>query len=312
MRSVVSSSSNAKGFALVAVLWVMAGVAVLGASLTTSAREAVAAARNRVDLLRAAWRGEGCADAARSVIDEALAGGAHQTGAASAWSSLDAIVSRSAVGQGCDISLRPSGTTLDVNTADSIRIRAVLTAIGQSVGRTDSLVDALLDWQDADDTPRPHGAERAWYGDAHLLIPRNGQIASIEELRLVRGFDQIGGLDTLFGVDDERIDIELAPLPVLASLSGLDREALSAIAERRANGVRLGDLSTLAAALSAASRASLLAHYPELVRLTSTTPDAWTLSSRASAGQPPITATLELLLVNAGGRAAIVRRRSWP
>lgn len=308
----IDRRSNGSGFALVAVLWVMAGVAVLGASLTRSAREAVEAAQNRVDLLRAAWRAEACAEAARSVIDDALAADARSMGARSSWPNLDAIVSRSPVISGCDISLRPAGAAIDVNTADSSRIRAVLIAIGQSAERADSLVDALLDWQDADETSRPHGAERKWYRQAHELTPRNGPIASIDELRLVRGFDQIAGLDTLFGVDEERIDIDRAPLAVLASLPGFDVGALSSIAERRSNGMEVGDLGTLVGALPPASRTLLLAHYPELVRLTTSTPDAWTLSSKAAIGRPALVATLELRLVNAGGRAAIVRRRSWP
>jgi general secretion pathway protein K len=304
----INRRSRGRGFALVAVLWVMVSVAVLGASLTSSSREAVATAQNRIDLLRAAWRAEACAEGARSVIDDALATDAPNASNASSWPRLDAIVSRSAIVQGCDLSLRPTGTTIDGNTADSARIRAVLIAIGQSVDRA----DALFDWQDADDTPRPHGAEKAWYSSAHRLTPRDGPIASLDELRLVRGFDQIGGLDTLFGVDNERIDINRAPLAVLTSLPGFDAATVSFIAERRINGVQVGDLSAIAAALAPNSRASLLVHYAELVRLTTTTPEAWTLSSRVAIGQPALVAMLELRLVNAGTRAAVVRRRSWP
>ena len=302
-----------RGFVLIAVLWVMAGVAVLGVHLTSAASDAVSAAQNRVDLLRAAWVAEACAEAARSVIDDALIADARSTGnSTSSWSSLDAIVSRSAVVSGCDLSLRPTGTTVNINSTDSSRIRAVLIAIGQSPESADSLIDALLDWRDADATPRTHGAERTWYRSAHRLTPRNGPIASIDELRLVRGFDRIGGLDTLFGVEDERIDIDRAPLAVLSSLPGIDASTLLLIAERRRNGTLPGDLSVLAQALSTTSRALLLAHYPELVASTTTTPDAWTLSSKAAIGSPALVATLELRLVSAGRRAAIVRRRSWP
>jgi len=299
--------SSGRGFALVAVLWVLVGVAVLGASLTSATRETVAAAQNRVDLLRAAWRAEACAEGARSVIDEALT-----SSGAKAWLGLDAFVSRSPVVTGCDLSLRPGGTRLDINSTDSLRVRAVLTSIALSADRADSLVDAVMDWRDPDDASRPHGAEKAWYVSRHLPTPRNGEIAAIEELRFVRGFDQIDGLDSLFGVDDERIVIDRAPVAVLASLPGFGTEALALVADRRSRGAIVGDLSTLAAALSPASRSALLAHYPELVRLTTATPDAWTLVSRGAVGSPAIVATLELRLVNAGTRAAIVRRRSWP
>jgi len=52
-----------------------------------------------------------------------------------------------------------------------------------------ALLDALLDWTDADDAPRPLGAERAYYlGLAPPYAPRNGPLASVGELALVRGF----------------------------------------------------------------------------------------------------------------------------
>ncbi len=46
----------------------------------------------------------------------------------------------------------------------------------------------MLDWQDADDLPRPFGAERGDYVGAGVR-PANGDLNSIDELRLVRGFD---------------------------------------------------------------------------------------------------------------------------
>jgi len=52
-----------------------------------------------------------------------------------------------------------------------------------------ALTDALLDWTDPDDAPRPLGAERAYYlGLTPPYAPRNGPLASVGELALVRGF----------------------------------------------------------------------------------------------------------------------------
>ena len=37
--------------------------------------------------------------------------------------------------------------------------------------------DAILDWRDEDDVPRPRGAERAEYGQmTEPITPRNGKI----------------------------------------------------------------------------------------------------------------------------------------
>lgn len=64
----------------------------------------------------------------------------------------------------------------------------LLEAAGLEGGRLLVARDSLLDWQDADDFPRPFGAERGDYVDAGIR-PANGDLTSIDELRLVRGFD---------------------------------------------------------------------------------------------------------------------------
>jgi hypothetical protein len=53
-------------------------------------------------------------------------------------------------------------------------------------GMTDSAAAKILDWLDADDSPRPGGAERQQYADLHKpYAPRNGCPARIEELLLI-------------------------------------------------------------------------------------------------------------------------------
>ncbi len=65
-------------------------------------------------------------------------------------------------------------------------------------GMTDAIADAILDWIDADDTPREQGAESEFYGSLQpAYTPRNAPPASIEELLLVRGVTP----ELLFGLD---------------------------------------------------------------------------------------------------------------
>src|SRR5262249_55773334 len=55
-------------------------------------------------------------------------------------------------------------------------------------GMTEQIADAILDWIDPDDDPREQGAERDYYASLpHPYAPRNGPLASIDELLLVRG-----------------------------------------------------------------------------------------------------------------------------
>ncbi len=59
-----------------------------------------------------------------------------------------------------------------------------------ALGLDPALADAIADWTDADDAPRPRGAERAWYtGLPTPYVPANAPLASTGELRLVRGVD---------------------------------------------------------------------------------------------------------------------------
>lgn len=50
--------------------------------------------------------------------------------------------------------------------------------------------NSLRDWEDEDDLHRLDGAERTWYREQGRSGPRNAPIASVGELRLVRGYPQ--------------------------------------------------------------------------------------------------------------------------
>lgn len=303
-------TSARRGFALPAVLWVIVAVVTVTLTGTLAAREAVATAQNRIDHARAAWRAEGCIEIARSTITTALADGGD---ASAAWNAIDSLLagSRDAAGAGCQLAARAAGSALDVNSIDAERLHRLFLADGEREGTADSLTDAILDWRDRDSVPRANGAEAGWYRARQLLPPRNGPIASIAELRLVRGIGAITGIDRILGVDSARLTLGRAPLAVIASLPGIGSEALGRITELRARGEQPGDLLALAAALSPEARSLLLARYPELVALVTTEPDAWIVTSHASEGARGVSASIEVRLVRAGSRTAIVRRRTW-
>jgi type II secretory pathway component PulK len=290
------------------VLWALTGIAMLSLTLSLAANESLATVQNRVRLTRAAWRAEGCLERARSAIAAALV---EADTADAVWRDIDSVVAASPLTQGCRLALRPAGLALDANSADDETLRALLLHAGLSRARVDSLVDALLDWRDDDDVPRPRGAERAWYESRRRIPPRNGRFVAIGELLQVRGFDAVSHVDSLLTVEPGRVYLTRAPLHVLAALPGFGVEVLAEIAERRTVGIPVADLLDLGARLSPAARDALIGRYAELVRLTTMSPDAWIATSEATDGSPP-EATVELRLVHADRRAAIVRRRSWP
>jgi type II secretory pathway component PulK len=299
------------GFVLLAVLWVVVGLASLGLALSLVGRDAVGATQNRVNLARAHWLAEGCVNVVRAVAAEALADREH---ANAAWRALDELVSSSPIvtGLGCELTLKPAGVTMDVNAAGAEQLRRAFMALNVMPLSADSLVDAILDWRDPDDESRPSGAERAWYEEQRRFTPRNGPIQDVRELSRVRGFDQLAGLDSVFGVDGGRVYLAGAPRPVLMALPGFTEELVRRILELRERRALPADLLTLAGALSPSARDSLGARYAEAVAIVTIDPDAWVVTARARDGVSPAIATVEVRLARAGARAAIIRHRSWP
>jgi hypothetical protein len=89
-------------------------------------------------------------------------------------------------------------------------------------------------------------------------------------------------------------------------------ELAARIVDRRARSQASVDLGTLATELAPGSRQALTTGYAELSRLTTTRPDAWIVTGTARESSPAVVATIELRLVLAGSRAAIVRRKTSP
>jgi general secretion pathway protein K len=299
------------GFVLLAVLWVLVGLASLGLALSLVGRDAISATQNRVSLARAHWLAEGCVSVVRAVAATELA---DPTRADAAWRTLDEVVASSPLmgNTGCDLSVRPAGATLNVNTADAAQLRRAFLAMLVMPMSADSLVDAILDWRDPDDDSRPNGAERAWYQERERFTPRNGPIADVRELGRIRGLDQLSGLDSVFGVESGRIPLGRAPRAVLMALPGFTEELTDRIVEMRERRALPADLLTLAGALSPSARDSLSARYAEVVPLVTMEPDVWIVTASARDGVSPAIATVEVRLARSAARAAVLRHRSWP
>jgi len=106
------------------------------------------------------------------------------------------------------------------------------------------LADSLADWIDVNEEPRPGGAETLWY-QAQLppVAARNGKLATLEELALVKGFSPatraaLAPLTTVYsdaaGSPMSPININTAPLEILAVLDeGMTDDLALRIEERR-------------------------------------------------------------------------------
>ena len=95
------------------------------------------------------------------------------------------------------------------------------------VGVDAALAGRITDWVDRDTTPLafPPGAEASQYTSEKLEpLPRNGPMASFQELALVMGFGaaqlrEARKVMTVLPPDVKKINVNTAPLPVLQALS---------------------------------------------------------------------------------------------
>ena len=100
-----------------------------------------------------------------------------------------------------------------------------------------SLRYALLDWIDPDSNVSPGGAEDVDYLNGNPPYrAANGLLASVDELRLVRGFDAktvatLSPYVTVLPVANSAINVNTASPMLLAALTGLDMAAAERIAE---------------------------------------------------------------------------------
>lgn len=304
-----SIAGTRHGFALLVVMVILAGSAGVGLESIRAGEVALQSSRNRVALMQAYWAAQGCIEEFREEIGSALRGGSVGN---TAWLRIDSIAQQVSLAGGCRLLARPSGITVDIDSVSDDQLRRLLSSENHSAAQIDTMIDALRDWIDSDTIARPAGAERSWYRSAHRPEPRNGPLTSIQELRLIRGFERDSDTERLFDVESSRLLVDRAPLSLLGLLPGMTTEALAAVAGCRAIGEPVGDLAIFANRLTPQARESFLSHYAEIVARTSPVPQWWTVRSESTRGEPPVSAEIEVRLVQSGYGAAIVRYRTWP
>lgn len=280
---------NRRGVALLAVLWVITALASLAGVSMAVARIGARTSRNRLLLGRAGWAREACAEIllARYTTEAGV-------------SALDTVD----LGRGtwCRASVTDPAAALNVNLATPDALLQVL--------RRPALVDAVLDWRDEDDLVRPDGAEAAWYRERGRAPPRNGPLADVAELGLVRGFDdsvlsRVEPLLTTRG--DGRINPALAAADVIAGLPGVD----AAAAFERPVGVNPSrTLDDWLARVPASSRPAMLAQYRALLAATTFVPASLVITVEGGVRGTRIVASATLTVVPVARRLAVIRRET--
>jgi general secretion pathway protein K len=144
---------------------------------------------------------------------------------------------------------------IDLNAAPEPLLTDLIATVGEvERGRAASLAQRIIDWRDADDQPRPEGAENVAYAAAGLPFrTRGGPFESPEDLLQVLGVDfdlytKVRPLVTVHGRGGGRVDPGAAPMAVLRVLtSGNEQIAVEYANARDAMG-NLADTTRFPAA----------------------------------------------------------------
>lgn len=274
----MSGRQGQAGFALIAVLWLIAASVFIVAALAVEGRSDRRSAVNAITSLRtraAARAGiaEGRAHLLRirrSSRERGMLPGRGWQGLERAFSGLDSIPLDDGVFY--SVSARDLGAQLPLNRATEGELRRLFIALALRSRRANVAAQSILDWRDPDDLHRAEGAEWDDYYRhlEHPVRPRNGPFASLEELRAVRGvndevFARVAPHLTVRG--EGRVNLNGASEPVLRALPGLGDQAIGILARRRRFGRPIRDLFELSAELAPGARERLRRAFPRLSEL---------------------------------------------
>jgi general secretion pathway protein K len=220
--------SSDRGIALLLVLWALVLLGTLALGFSWSMRTEAMAARNGIDETRAYFQ-------ARTGVSRAV----------SLLASLpaDNALAASIAGEDGDASyevrIESESGKVDVNIVSEEILLEILKKGRLPEEEAEAVRDAILDWRDEDDVPRPHGAERAEYGrTTEPISPRNGKIRGIGELMHVKAVTRefhdafLSRVFTAHG-NSAQLNFLRAPEIVLRSLPGISAEAADRILEGR-------------------------------------------------------------------------------
>ena len=137
---------------------------------------------------------------------------------------------------------------LDINTlndSSAIIFKNLLINSGVKAEDADTIADSVLDWRDADDLHRLHGAESDYYRSLpNPYKAKNADFDTVEELLMVKGMTP----EILYGTEEKRgiigfltvnskvgtINLNAAPRELLMALPGMTAEIADGIIKIRA------------------------------------------------------------------------------
>ncbi|MFQ5937552.1 MAG: general secretion pathway protein GspK [Acidiferrobacterales bacterium] len=175
-----ATTMNNRGIALVSVLWVMALLTVVAGGMSAGMKNETQLARNLIDAARARHAAEGG-------VHTAIAG-LSDPSAENRWRA-DRSLHELTIGEAVVrvVVFNESGK-VDLNVAEERLLDGLLRTAGAADWERPGIVDAILDWRDADGVTRLNGTEDGDYRAAGKPYgAKDAPFDSVEELQLIQG-----------------------------------------------------------------------------------------------------------------------------
>lgn len=240
-----------RGVALVTALFLVVAIAAVSMQFAIDAKERRAFGLNAADRGRERALANGALELVEAKLDYAMRtipqgrGNTQMLRSSDPWLGIDSLYSGTyqVDSQNVQVQAVDLGARLNINDMSEDEIKTFLAFILNDYVVADGLAQSIMDWTDADDIARLHGAEKDDYIKAGLLaLPENAPFRDIEQLRLVKGmtpeiFAAVSPYLTTYGAG--LVNLNTAPAPVLKALPGMTDQMLSVILSLRSQGQRI-------------------------------------------------------------------------
>jgi general secretion pathway protein K len=228
-----SHPQGQRGIALILVLWMLTLLTVMASGFVYATRTELGLSGTRLALARAEAAADGAVFRALYEMIQPAAD------ANLVWRTDGRTYPVDLPDARVEVSIQEESARIDLNAAPEALLRGLLLSTGVSAEEAESLLDAILDWRDADDLVRTRGAEHGEYAAAGLgHAPANANFQTVDELRLVMGmtpelYKRLAGALTVYS-GQSGINSAVAPRDVLLALPGATSEDVDAYIDARA------------------------------------------------------------------------------
>ncbi len=219
------------GIALIIVLWILTLLTLIASSFVHAMRTEINIVGNTVT--RAKLEAAANAGVHRAILEiikpPQMPDRWNTTGTPQPWLFNGQVV---------QVAILDESGKIDINAGNEALMRGLFRSQGATEEEAAVLMEAILDWRDADSLKRPRGAEEAEYAAAGLAYkPANATFQSIEELRLVLGmtpalYRRLAPLITIYA-RQAGINSQIAPRDVLRAIPGATDQQIDEYLKQR-------------------------------------------------------------------------------